>query len=188
MATPMLEATRRWASRVEFSAITAKTTSPGLRRLSPSLRGMSLHRGKDGGDADEVLCGDAGVAESELEGGETLFMFTHALGEEEARGDHVHAQLEDPPEGDAGMRRWAAIRRPLLRGTCQSYHSGAGVWAAAGRRWGKCGKMEAAVGGAAQGRRRGVGGLAGIGGGKRLKMPLSWCNTETNAGENSVIF
>src|SRR5208283_2975392 len=45
MATPMLEAMRRWASRVEFSAMTAKTTSPRLRRLSPSLRGMSLHRG-----------------------------------------------------------------------------------------------------------------------------------------------
>src|SRR5271163_4995333 len=45
MATPMEEMTRRCASRVEFSAITAKTTSPGCRYLRPSLRGMSLQCG-----------------------------------------------------------------------------------------------------------------------------------------------
>src|SRR5579875_3163146 len=45
MATPMLETMRRCGSRVEFSAITAKTISPWLRYLRPSLRGMILHCG-----------------------------------------------------------------------------------------------------------------------------------------------
>src|SRR5580658_9612483 len=45
MATPMLEATSRCGSRVEFSATTAKTTSPGERYFSPSLRVTSLHSG-----------------------------------------------------------------------------------------------------------------------------------------------
>src|ERR1700756_2996755 len=41
----MLEATRRWGSRVEFSATTANTTSPGERYFRPSLRVISLHCG-----------------------------------------------------------------------------------------------------------------------------------------------
>src|SRR5580698_2275356 len=45
MATPMLETSRRWGSRVEFSATTAKTTSPGERYLRPSLRVICLHCG-----------------------------------------------------------------------------------------------------------------------------------------------
>src|ERR1700744_2740878 len=51
MATPMLEATRRCGSRVEFSATTAKTTSPGERYSTPSLRGTSL---QCGGKIDET--------------------------------------------------------------------------------------------------------------------------------------
>src|SRR5215813_13350006 len=51
MATPMLEATRRCGSRVEFSATTAKTTSPGDRYSTPSLRGTSLALG---GKIDET--------------------------------------------------------------------------------------------------------------------------------------
>src|SRR5271165_3724930 len=45
MATPMEEASRRWASWVEFSATTAKTTSPGLRYFTPSLRASILQFG-----------------------------------------------------------------------------------------------------------------------------------------------
>src|SRR5208337_3056070 len=45
MATPMLETTSRCGSRVEFSAITAKTTSPSFRNVRPSLRGIILHCG-----------------------------------------------------------------------------------------------------------------------------------------------
>src|SRR5271155_1441250 len=45
MATPIDDASRRWASRVEFSATTAKTTSPGLRYLTPSLRASNLQFG-----------------------------------------------------------------------------------------------------------------------------------------------
>src|SRR5271170_1396136 len=45
MATPMEEASRRWASWVEFSATTANTTSPGLRYLTPSLRASILQFG-----------------------------------------------------------------------------------------------------------------------------------------------
>src|SRR3569833_826770 len=41
----MLETTSRWGSRVEFSAMTAKTTSPWMRCLAPSLREMILQRG-----------------------------------------------------------------------------------------------------------------------------------------------
>src|SRR5271163_3703120 len=41
----MLDTTKRCGSRVEFSATTAKTTSPGERYFSPSLRVMSLHCG-----------------------------------------------------------------------------------------------------------------------------------------------
>src|ERR1035438_2738843 len=41
----MLETTSRCGSRVEFSATTAKTTSPGERYLRPSLRVTSLHCG-----------------------------------------------------------------------------------------------------------------------------------------------
>src|SRR5437773_6572199 len=41
----MLEATKRWGSRVEFSAITAKTTSPGWRYCRPSLREINLQLG-----------------------------------------------------------------------------------------------------------------------------------------------
>src|SRR5882724_268111 len=45
MATPIDEANSRCASRVEFSATTAKTTSPGLRYFTPSLRASSLQFG-----------------------------------------------------------------------------------------------------------------------------------------------
>src|SRR3954462_7216465 len=41
----MEEAMRRGGSRVEVSATTAKTTSPGERYFSPWLRGVSLHMG-----------------------------------------------------------------------------------------------------------------------------------------------
>src|ERR1700751_5301220 len=45
MATPIDEARRRGGSRVEFSATTAKTTSPGWRYFTPSLRASSLQFG-----------------------------------------------------------------------------------------------------------------------------------------------
>src|SRR5262249_55471857 len=45
MATPIEEASRRCGSRVEFSATTANTTSPGLRYFMPSLRARSLQFG-----------------------------------------------------------------------------------------------------------------------------------------------
>src|SRR5947209_7334711 len=45
MATPMEETTRRCGSRVEFSAMTANTTSPWLRRAAPSLRVITLQCG-----------------------------------------------------------------------------------------------------------------------------------------------
>src|SRR5580700_709560 len=45
MATPMLQARSRCASRVEFSAITANTTSPSCRYLRPSRRAIILHCG-----------------------------------------------------------------------------------------------------------------------------------------------
>src|SRR6185437_1378766 len=51
MATPIELTTRRCGSRVEFSATTAKTTSPGCRYFKPSLRGMSLQYG---GKMDET--------------------------------------------------------------------------------------------------------------------------------------
>jgi hypothetical protein len=59
-------------------------------------------RWEDGGDANEVLGRDAGVAERELEGGETFFMLADAFGEKKTRGNHVFAQFEDPPGGFAG--------------------------------------------------------------------------------------
>src|SRR5580704_5434712 len=45
MATPIDEASRRCGSRVVFSATTAKTTSPGLRYFTPSLRANILQFG-----------------------------------------------------------------------------------------------------------------------------------------------
>src|SRR6516162_11708249 len=45
MAKPILEAVRRWGSRLEFSATTANTTSPGDKYFKPSLRAISLHCG-----------------------------------------------------------------------------------------------------------------------------------------------
>src|SRR5438067_3737581 len=45
MATPMLEDISRCGSRLEFSATTENTTSPGERYLSPSLRETSLQLG-----------------------------------------------------------------------------------------------------------------------------------------------
>src|SRR5882724_4233803 len=45
MATPIDEANSRCASRVEFSATTAKTTSPGYKYFTPSLRASSLQFG-----------------------------------------------------------------------------------------------------------------------------------------------
>src|ERR1700722_4037181 len=45
MATPIDDASSRWGSRVEFSATTAKTTSPGWRYFTPSLRASSLQLG-----------------------------------------------------------------------------------------------------------------------------------------------
>src|SRR6202035_1964208 len=45
MATPIDDASRRCGSRVEFSATTAKTTSPGCRYFTPSLRAKSLQLG-----------------------------------------------------------------------------------------------------------------------------------------------
>src|ERR1700761_3129450 len=41
----MLDTNRRCGSRVEFSATTAKTTSPGDKNFKPSLRVISLHCG-----------------------------------------------------------------------------------------------------------------------------------------------
>src|SRR5216684_9177656 len=52
----MLEATRRCGSRVEFSATTANTTSPGLRNLSPSLREVSLQLGGKMEDTRTRFC------------------------------------------------------------------------------------------------------------------------------------
>src|ERR1035438_3059117 len=45
MATPIDDASSRCASRVEFSATTAKTTSPGCRYFTPSLRASNLQFG-----------------------------------------------------------------------------------------------------------------------------------------------
>src|SRR3954470_10456404 len=45
MATPIEEARSRCGSRVEFSATTAKTTSPGCRYFTPSFRASSLQLG-----------------------------------------------------------------------------------------------------------------------------------------------
>src|ERR1035438_3976778 len=45
MATPIDDASNRCASRVEFSATTAKTTSPGCRYFTPSLRASNLQFG-----------------------------------------------------------------------------------------------------------------------------------------------
>ena len=41
----MLDTISRCGSRVEFSAITEKTTSPSCRYFNPSLRGITLHCG-----------------------------------------------------------------------------------------------------------------------------------------------
>src|SRR6201997_3166502 len=41
----MDEASKRWGSRVEFSATTANTTSPGWRYFTPSLRASILQLG-----------------------------------------------------------------------------------------------------------------------------------------------
>src|SRR5579871_6007147 len=51
MATPIDDASNRCGSRVEFSATTAKTTSPGCRYFTPSLRASSLQLG---GKIDET--------------------------------------------------------------------------------------------------------------------------------------
>src|SRR6266566_2473743 len=48
----MDEASSRCGSRVEFSATTAKTTSPGCRYFTPSLRASNLQLG---GKIDETL-------------------------------------------------------------------------------------------------------------------------------------
>src|SRR5271166_342130 len=45
MATPIEAAVSRCGSRVEFSATTAKVTSPGDKYSSPSLREISLQLG-----------------------------------------------------------------------------------------------------------------------------------------------
>src|SRR5712691_6836220 len=51
MATPILEDISRCGSRLEFSATTEKTTSPGERYFSPSLRETNL---QFGGKIDET--------------------------------------------------------------------------------------------------------------------------------------
>jgi hypothetical protein len=48
---------------------------------------------KDGRDANQVLRGNAGVAEGELKRSEALAMFPHTFGEEDFLGDHVLAQF-----------------------------------------------------------------------------------------------
>src|SRR5437588_10158009 len=45
MATPMLDASSRCGSCVEFSATTANTTSPGCRYCNPCERAISLQLG-----------------------------------------------------------------------------------------------------------------------------------------------
>src|SRR5215469_9358109 len=52
----MLDATSLCGSRVEFSATTAKTTSPGERYFRPSLRGMSLACGGKIDDTRTRFC------------------------------------------------------------------------------------------------------------------------------------
>src|SRR5208282_4041996 len=48
---------------------------------------------KDGRDPYQVLRGDAGVTQGELERGEALPVFPHTFGEEDLLGDHVLAQF-----------------------------------------------------------------------------------------------
>jgi hypothetical protein len=52
----MLDTISRCGSRVEFSAITEKTTSPSCRYFSPSLRGITLHCGGKMEDTRTRFC------------------------------------------------------------------------------------------------------------------------------------
>ena len=51
-------------------------------------------RRKDGGDANEVLRGDAGVAQGELKGSEALFVLAYSLGEKQPLWDHAFSQFK----------------------------------------------------------------------------------------------
>src|SRR5579871_528859 len=56
MATPMLAASSRCGSRVEFSATTANATSPWCRYFSPWVRESSLHCGGKMEDTRTRFC------------------------------------------------------------------------------------------------------------------------------------
>src|SRR5208283_2395922 len=75
---------------------------PGMQIRQPLRAWNELAVGrKDGRDTNQVLRGDAGVAQSEFERGETLPMFSHTFGEEDFLGNHVLAQFSFLPRNSS---------------------------------------------------------------------------------------
>ena len=115
-------------------------------------------------------------------------MLAHTLGQEEAGGDHVHAQWEDPPWecGDAALGGDSAAAVAWNVSKLSQRSGGVGGSGVA------MGKMRENGGGSWRRRT----GPAARGGGtgwgwrwkKDVKMPLSWCKTEIDPGGISVIF
>src|SRR5207249_10185534 len=66
-----------------------------LQPLRPRNQ-LALWR-KNRRDADQILCGDAGISQRQLERSEALTMLADPLSEKNPLGDHVSGQFEFPP-------------------------------------------------------------------------------------------
>src|SRR5207249_521296 len=55
---------------------------------------------KDGRNAHQVLRGNTSIPKRQLKRGESFLVLPHALGEEDALGNHVFSQFLSPPDGE----------------------------------------------------------------------------------------
>src|SRR5260370_38905366 len=53
---------------------------------------------EDGRNTDQILCGNAGVAQGQLETCKTLLVLAHTFGQKDALGHHAYSQFSRPPE------------------------------------------------------------------------------------------
>jgi hypothetical protein len=58
---------------------------------------------EDGRDANQILCGDAGVPQRQLKRSKTFPMFADPLSEKNLLGDHVFSQFLFLPRLDEGQ-------------------------------------------------------------------------------------
>jgi hypothetical protein len=75
-----------------------------MQKLQSLRAGDQLAIGwKNGGDPDQILRSDTGVAQGQFERSEPFPVFSHPLGEKQLPGNHVDGQFRDPPAENCGF-------------------------------------------------------------------------------------